>query len=205
MKSFTTKLFMLLLLVLQLTIYDSNAQCITGIDFDRSYNVPPEGETMRVKLHGNNIAGAEWAGYIIKYTNGTEDRGSAGVENGIITITVYPYNGPTDNNARIQVEVGSYNSRDCDYTGTLYFRQQGIPVFSAGTIGYDQIIAPDTQPSKLINLASGDNGVIYQWEKASEAAAWEKISGATTADFQPGKLKSTTRYRRMATSEGYTK
>ena len=195
---------MLLMLIMTLTILQGNAQCIYRMDFDRSYNLPPEGGMMNVMLFGDYNA-VESAGYEIRYSNGTRDRGSAGVENGIVSIMVYPYNGPTDYNARITVSVYSYSRPECNYEETLYFSHQGVPSFTPGTIGSNQTIPSDTQPARLINTASGSSGVSYRWQQSLNGYSFTDITGATAVDYQPPVLNATTYYRRQATFSGYAK
>ncbi|WP_207426200.1 PKD domain-containing protein [Pedobacter sp. SYSU D00535] len=50
--------------------------------------------------------------------------------------------------------------------------------------------------------ATGGNGAFaYQWQRSSDATTFVDILGATTEDFQPGALTSTTYYRRLVSND----
>ncbi|HEU4610022.1 MAG TPA: DUF6443 domain-containing protein, partial [Chitinophagaceae bacterium] len=63
----------------------------------------------------------------------------------------------------------------------------------------------NTSPGQLTGTATGGNSVYtYQWQSSSDNSTWSNIGGATSQNFTPGNLLSTTYYRLLATSNGLT-
>ncbi|MGI4834160.1 MAG: gliding motility-associated C-terminal domain-containing protein [Janthinobacterium lividum] len=78
-----------------------------------------------------------------------------------------------------------------------------LPALAAGTIGASQSLCGPGTPSPLTNVtpATGGAGAIaYQWEISTDNTNWTAIGGATGADYAPGPLRSTTYFRRRASS-----
>ncbi|WKN29559.1 PKD domain-containing protein [Porifericola rhodea] len=74
------------------------------------------------------------------------------------------------------------------------------PELKAGTIGTDQTIVAGATPAKLSSITDGDGitGFQYQWQKATGTGTnFSDIAGATTAEFQPAALSTTTFFRRV--------
>ena len=73
---------------------------------------------------------------------------------------------------------------------------------SPGTISGSQSIASGATPTAFTSTpATGGVGTItYQWQSSANGTSWSNISGATSANYAPGALTTTTYYRRRATS-----
>ncbi len=123
----------------------------------------------------------------------------SGISSGIITLTV---NGePTDGST----ESGSGNTMDNtdDDNGdmTVDFGFTTITcnnVSSAGTIGTDELSCGSFDPAIITQLTSpsGGSGTYeYQWQY-DNGGGWINISGANSANFNPGTISQTTEYRR---------
>ena len=105
-------------------------------------------------------------------------------------------------------------------TTTTYFRRQAtagacgpvssnvvtitvLPALTAGTIAADQTVCPGAAPAPLTSTAGASGGTgsySYQWDSSPNNANWTPIAGATSADYAPGPLTTTTYFRRRVTS-----
>lgn len=84
---------------------------------------------------------------------------------------------------------------------TVTVTVQAVP--TAGAIGVDQSICPNTSPNPLTSTTAGTgSGVIsYFWERSTDGGAnWSVITSATAASYSPGALAVTTMYRRTTVS-----
>ncbi len=77
-----------------------------------------------------------------------------------------------------------------------------LPVTAPGSLGSDQTICAGSTPAPLASTAaSGGSGIYaYQWESSLDNTTWTPINGATATAYAPGKLSTTTYYRRRVTS-----
>lgn len=103
-------------------------------------------------------------------------------------------------------------------TTTLYRRMvnsgvcTGVPsntitiTVQAALAGFDlnavpQVICAGTAPQVLDGQPAQSSGAIsYQWEQSTDGTTWTNIAGATSEDYQPGVLNSTTVFRRLVSS-----
>ncbi len=71
------------------------------------------------------------------------------------------------------------------------------PEFIVGSIAENQSICYNTVPNELIGIApTGGNGIYtYQWQSSMDNSSFTDISGATSLNYQPGALATTTYYR----------
>ncbi|HWB28386.1 MAG TPA: DUF6443 domain-containing protein [Chitinophagaceae bacterium] len=68
---------------------------------------------------------------------------------------------------------------------------------SSATVNYN------TSPGQLTNTRTGGSGTYtYQWQSSPNNSTWTNISGATSQNYTPGVLASTTYYRVNTTSNG---
>jgi hypothetical protein len=76
------------------------------------------------------------------------------------------------------------------------------PVITGNTIGSAQTICYNTIPAGLTGSApGGGTGTFsYQWQSSPNNTAWTNIGGATSQNYSPGGLTSSTYYRRLITS-----
>ncbi|MCX6276760.1 MAG: T9SS type A sorting domain-containing protein, partial [Bacteroidetes bacterium] len=76
------------------------------------------------------------------------------------------------------------------------------PQFIVGSIGASQAICYNTVPTALTGIAptGGNTAYGYQWQKSADNAVFSNISGATSLNFAPTALTSTTYYRQIQTS-----
>ncbi|MCX6278290.1 MAG: hypothetical protein NT004_09355, partial [Bacteroidetes bacterium] len=76
------------------------------------------------------------------------------------------------------------------------------PQFIVGSIGASQAICYNTVPAPLAGIAptGGNTAYGYQWQKSADNAVFSNISGATSLNFAPLALTSTTYYRQVQTS-----
>ncbi|RJE74831.1 PKD domain-containing protein [Reichenbachiella sp. MSK19-1] len=110
-----------------------------------------------------------------------------------------------------------------DLTGTTYFRvsvQSGVceqeysntatitvqDEITGNVIDPDIAECSDTDPGTLTATAvaggAGSGTYSYQWQSSSDDSNFSDISGATSENYAPGILTSTTYFRRIATSTG---
>jgi hypothetical protein len=73
---------------------------------------------------------------------------------------------------------------------------------SANTITGDQAICTGTSAATITGSvpAGGDGNYQFQWEMNTTGNTWTTIANAQTANYSPGILTATTRYRRLATT-----
>lgn len=79
------------------------------------------------------------------------------------------------------------------------------PAIANNVINGTQTICYDTQPTTLsqVGTLTGGTGTFsHQWQSSTDGTTWTSISNATSANYTPGKLTSTTQYRRIANSGG---
>ncbi len=81
-----------------------------------------------------------------------------------------------------------------------------LQALSGGTIGPDQIIAHNTVPATIGNIASASGGrgtLTYRWQWSLNQTTWTDIPNASGADatYRPGALTQTTYYRRRVMDE----
>jgi len=72
-----------------------------------------------------------------------------------------------------------------------------------GSISADQTICYDFAPAALTSTADATQSAgtySYQWQSSSDNTNWSDISGATSNNYAPGQLTSTTYYRRGVTT-----
>jgi hypothetical protein len=76
------------------------------------------------------------------------------------------------------------------------------PNLVAGTIAFNQGICYNTVPVQLTGTAptGGNTPYTYQWQNSPNGTTWTNITGATTLNYQPPALTSTTYYRLNQTS-----
>lgn len=78
-----------------------------------------------------------------------------------------------------------------------------LPRLISGTIGYDQTICFDSEPSLLIQISQPSGGTgsyFYQWQNSQDKNNWKDINRATLADYSPPNLTTDTWYRLKVTS-----
>ncbi|SET39197.1 T9SS type B sorting domain-containing protein [Hymenobacter actinosclerus] len=103
---------------------------------------------------------------------------------------------------------------------TTYFRRQAssgacasvpsnvvtitvAPALLAGAIAADQSVCAGSPVAPLTNSAApmgGTGQFVYQWESSPNNTTWTPIAGATTAEYAPGPLTTTTYFRRQVSS-----
>ncbi|MGB3467809.1 MAG: DUF6443 domain-containing protein, partial [Cyclobacteriaceae bacterium] len=77
------------------------------------------------------------------------------------------------------------------------------PGLYAGQISGNRTICYDAEAGTIGSTtnASGGKGTLrYQWE-ANSSGSWVPVSGATQADYNPGRLQQTTQFRRKVTDD----
>ncbi|AIZ62688.1 hypothetical protein PK28_01535 [Hymenobacter sp. DG25B] len=78
-----------------------------------------------------------------------------------------------------------------------------VPALSAGTIAASQTLCAGGTAAPLTSEApatGGTGSIAYQWESSTNNSTFTPISGATGATYAPGRLSTTTSYRRRAGS-----
>ncbi|MCX6287331.1 MAG: S8 family serine peptidase [Bacteroidetes bacterium] len=74
----------------------------------------------------------------------------------------------------------------------------------AGSVGNDQIICSGNAPQLLTGIPP-TGGIIpysYQWQSSTDYITYTDIPGATSLNYQPGALATSTYYRQIQTSSG---
>jgi gliding motility-associated-like protein len=74
-----------------------------------------------------------------------------------------------------------------------------LPALVPGSVADNQTICAGSAPQPLTSrtpAAGGTGTFTYQWESSPDGATWTDIAGATGADYAPGPLTATTRFRR---------
>ena len=82
-----------------------------------------------------------------------------------------------------------------------------LPALTAGSIAADQTVCAGTAPAPLTSTgaAGGGTGTFsYQWESSKDNTNWSAIAGATSPDYAPGPLATTTYFRRQVRSGACT-
>lgn len=77
------------------------------------------------------------------------------------------------------------------------------PAISNNVISANQNICINTTPSTLIGSTAtgGDGNISYQWQQSTNGGVtWTNITGATLKDYSPGLLTTTTRFRRVVST-----
>lgn len=76
------------------------------------------------------------------------------------------------------------------------------PAITNNNIGSNSAICINTDAPLITGAvpAGGNNVFSYQWQVSTDGINWSDISGATGADYDPGVLTQTTRYRRNVTT-----
>ncbi|TGE05384.1 T9SS type B sorting domain-containing protein [Hymenobacter fodinae] len=137
----------------------------------------------------------------------------------------YQWESSTDN-ANWTAVAGATNSTYAPgpLAGTTYFRRAVtagtcgpvyspvvtltvLPALTAGTIAANQTLCSGAAPAPLTSTAPATGGTgtfAYQWESSTNNTTWTTIAGATSADFTPGPLTTTTYFRRQVTSGSCT-
>ncbi len=88
--------------------------------------------------------------------------------------------------------------------GSCFGRDTTIVTVNAGvannSISPNQAICTGTQPGLITGQSiTGGNGTpIYQWQTSTDSLLWTNVGGATSKDFTPPVLVTTTFYRRVA-------
>ena len=79
-----------------------------------------------------------------------------------------------------------------------------LPILEPGTIAANQNIGYNTIPELLTGTppSGGTPPYLYQWQSSIDIIAFSSISGATSLNYQPGPLTSTTSYRQVQCSSG---
>ncbi|MCB9245032.1 MAG: PKD domain-containing protein [Flavobacteriales bacterium] len=98
---------------------------------------------------------------------------------------------------KYMVQLSSISDKGC--VDTLKTEVRVMTDLLAGSIGSDQTICYDFSPAALTSTtdASQSAGMYeYQWQMSTDNATWSDITGATSADYAPGNLKSDTYFRR---------
>lgn len=89
----------------------------------------------------------------------------------------------------------------CGGPGTTnVITMQVYPVFTPGTIAASQSICSGTTPALLTGTPANGTSPTYQWQSSINNLAFTNISGATSLNYQPGALTSTTWFRTMENS-----
>lgn len=92
-----------------------------------------------------------------------------------------------------------------DY-GAGYFRDIVFIPFSSGSAGTAQSICYNTVPVTLsqIESPSGASGIYsQQWQSSPDSIIWTDIPGATSSDYSPPALTTSTYFRREVTSGAF--
>lgn len=93
------------------------------------------------------------------------------------------------------------------WEGEGLFRDVVFIPFFAGRAGEDQTICFNVIPEILgesMPASGGSGGYAYQWQSSADGQDWNNIEGATSTEFQPPALTTTTYYRRAVRSGEFT-
>lgn len=133
-------------------------------------------------------------------SNGTDFTTIPGETNSNFTPTIT--SGGTFYFRRITKQSGA----SCEGTSTV--ATVTVNDFTVGSISGDTNICSGTTPNILLSVsdASGEGTIAYQWQSASATGNFSDITSATNANYQPGTLTETTRFKRIDinTLNGYT-
>ena len=78
-----------------------------------------------------------------------------------------------------------------------------LPALTAGSIAANQTVCAGTSPAPLTSTGAAGGGTgtfTYQWESSADNTNWSAIAGATSPDYAPGPLATTTYFRRQVRS-----
>ena len=78
-----------------------------------------------------------------------------------------------------------------------------LPALMAGSIAANQTVCAGTSPAPLTSTGAAGGGTgtfTYQWESSADNTNWSAIAGATSPDYAPGPLATTTYFRRQVRS-----
>jgi hypothetical protein len=94
------------------------------------------------------------------------------------------------------------SASECDTLATNHVTIIVYPEFSAGSISENQAICYNTTPGALSGQppAGGHIPYGYQWQQSSDSVTFADISGATSLNYSPPLLTSTTHYRQVQNS-----
>ena len=129
----------------------------------------------------------------------------ASVKVGAVTQT----SGTTANNfsSPVTYTVTAADATTQDYVATVTVEAKPAILFTAGSIGSDQVLCEGiTAPLSQTAAATGGSGIYtYQWQKSiiSASTGFTDITGATSTDYTPDNLSQTTWYKRLVSSPGY--
>ena len=85
-----------------------------------------------------------------------------------------------------------------------YFRDVVFNLFSPGSLSSSQSICYGATPSPITQLSAptgGSGTYIFQWQSSADTITWENIVDATSQDYSPQALLTSTYFRRIVTSE----
>ncbi|MBI9035223.1 MAG: T9SS type A sorting domain-containing protein [Bacteroidales bacterium] len=96
---------------------------------------------------------------------------------------------------------------DCmsDWTGAVesnVLEMTVYPTFMVGSISADQSICYNTSPVELIGVAptGGNTPYTYQWQSSTDGSTFADIVGATSLNYTPGLLTTTTYFQLIQSS-----
>ena len=118
---------------------------------------------------------------------------SAGYAPGVLTATTY---------FRRRVTSGSCGP---EYSPAVVLTV--LPALTAGSIAASQTVCAGTTPAPLTSAGAAGGGTgtfAYQWEASPDNTSWAAIAGATSPDYAPGALTTTTYFRRQVRSGACT-
>jgi len=121
--------------------------------------------------------------------------------NGTLTYNLSTITGADAGQYILRIEDGTAGSSACFADDTLEL-VVSLPVV-AGTIGSDETICSGSTASLIEGATAPTGGTgtyYYKWEQSVDGTTWTAISGATSEDYTPGALTSTTHYRRIDSS-----
>jgi hypothetical protein len=97
-----------------------------------------------------------------------------------------------------------YEAGCTTYTYTNVIKITVYPAFVNGSVSSNQSICYGSQPQPLIGAApSGATGsYTYQWQLSPDDVNWTNIAGATSLNYQPPVLTTTTYYRTLVNNCG---
>ena len=93
------------------------------------------------------------------------------------------------------------------YSGASYFRDIIFSLFSPGSISSSQSVCYNSTPSSLMQttMPTGGNGDYgYQWQSSADNISWSDIEGATSGEYAPPSLTTSTYFRLNVTSGNIT-
>ena len=139
------------------------------------------------------------------------------------TTPVYQWQSSLDNNTFADINgATTQNYQPGALTTTTYYKQLQnatgtcngplatnvvtitvTPQFVVGSISADQTICNGSAPALLTGVPPvGGTSPVYQWQSSLDNATFTNINGATSLNYQPGALTTTTYYQQIQNTSG---